>query len=137
MSALPPPTLHIFVSHSHDDDQWSRSFAEAVRAEGFDVFYDATHIQGSDAWVASIQRELGRCDVFVVILTPASVASPWVQREIQLALAANKRILPIVHKRLSTKEIDEVGFLRIYQWVDSVGEDSQTSRRCRAWQPGD
>jgi peptide/nickel transport system substrate-binding protein/oligopeptide transport system substrate-binding protein len=127
MSAPPVSSRSIFVSHSRDDHEWTARFVEALRATGLDVWYDARELQGSDAWVARIQDELRHCETFLVILTPATIRSPWVQREIQLALAADKRILPILHKPLTTQQIDEIGFLRIYQWVDVVGEDSQAA----------
>jgi hypothetical protein len=129
MSTPTAQTQRIFVSHSNQDSAWSRGFVDALRAAGYDAWYDESALQGSDLWVARIQQELGQREVFVVILTPASVASPWVQREVQLALAANRRIVPVVHKRLSSQEVEGVGFLRIHQWVDVVGQDSQAAAK--------
>jgi oligopeptide transport system substrate-binding protein len=127
VSTPPPRTQRIFVSHSHKDDEWCRGFVNALQAAGNDAWYDTSELQAADLWIPRIQQELRQRDIYLVIVTPDSAASPWVQREMQLALAANKRILPVIHKRLAGHEIDEIGFLRIYQWIDVVGEDAQAA----------
>ncbi len=48
--------VRIFVSHSHQDNEWCRPFADALKAVGYDVWYDETGLQGGAAWVDSIQK---------------------------------------------------------------------------------
>jgi pSer/pThr/pTyr-binding forkhead associated (FHA) protein len=52
------------------------------------------------------------CDYFVLVLTPEAWASEWVQREFQLALITNRRILPLKLKETATS-----GFLLTLQWI--------------------
>ena len=33
-------TARIFVSHSHEDAEWSRTFVDELRLAGADVWYD-------------------------------------------------------------------------------------------------
>jgi len=57
------------------------------------------------------------CALFLLVLTPAAWESPWVQDELQLALAERKRILTVVHQ--PTQQAG--GFIRIYQWIKAAG----------------
>lgn len=107
----------VFLSHSTVDNEWCRCFAGKLQALGFDVWIDDQGILGADQFIQIIQAELERRDVFVVVLSPDSWASTWVQREIQLAMATNKTIVPVMHKPTSVQ-----GFFRIFQWVDVIGK---------------
>src|SRR5690348_8661195 len=91
----------IFVSHSHQDNTWCREFVQAMQRADCDVWFDEKGLSGGDVWIQTIQNELQARDIFVVVLSPEAVASQWVQREIQLALATNKRIVPVLYKRVT------------------------------------
>ena len=69
----------VFVSHSHSDNEWCRTFMAALQAAGWDVWYDEKGLSAGDEWVATIQRELQAREIFLLILTPDSWASQWVQ----------------------------------------------------------
>lgn len=113
---------HIFVSHSHADDDWCRCFVDALRALGYDVWYDKEGIAGGALWLPTIQRELQSRDVFIVVLSPQAVASEWVDQEVQLAIASRKHIVPVMHRTASIE-----GFLGLRQWVDVVGQDCESA----------
>jgi toxoflavin biosynthesis protein ToxD len=106
----------IFISHSSQDNEWCRPFVTALQAKGFDVWYDEQGLTGGSAWVTSLQREAQSRDVFVLVVTPESLASQWCQEEIQLALATRRNILPVLHK---PTKVD--GFLLTRQWIDATG----------------
>jgi formylglycine-generating enzyme required for sulfatase activity len=110
-----PPTL--FISHSSQDAAWCRPFVAALRAAGYSCFFDEDSIPGSAAWVASIERGVQSCDLFMLILTPAAWISQWVQDERQLAQARRKPFLTVQH--IDTPGVD--GFLTIRQWINVVG----------------
>lgn len=116
--------VSIFVSHSHQDNEWCRSFVAALKAVGYDMWYDESGLTGGAAWVGSIQREVQARDVFLVVLTPEAWASQWVQDELQLAIATRRRILPVL---LRNCQVD--GFLLTTQWVTVIGEEPQTAAR--------
>lgn len=106
----------IFVSHSSQDNEWCRPFVAALKQQGFDVWYDEQGLTGGSAWVVALQREAQTRDVFVLVVTPDSLASQWCQEEIQLALATRRVILPILHKPAPVE-----GFLLTRQWIDATG----------------
>ncbi len=54
---------------------------------------------GAEQWHDEIGKALGRCDWFLLILSPAAVRSMWVKRELRYALKAkryNDRIIPVL-----------------------------------------
>jgi tetratricopeptide (TPR) repeat protein len=114
----------IFVSHSHQDNDWCRPFVEALKSVGYDVWYDEQGLQGGAQWVATIQTEVQARDVFIVILTPEAWASQWVQDELQLAIATRRRVLPVL---LRNCQVD--GFLLTTQWVTVIGEEPPVAAR--------
>lgn len=109
------PAIRVFVSHSSQDNVWCRPFVEALKANGFDVWYDEQGLSGGAAWVNTLQCEVQERDVLVLVLSPEAWASHWVQEEVQLAIATQRTILPVLHK---TTQVD--GFLLTRQWVKAV-----------------
>lgn len=120
----------VFLSHSSGDDEWCRCFCGKLQSLGFDVWIDDQGILGADQFISVIESELEQCDVFVVILTPESWNSTWVQREIQLAIATNKVIVPVMYKPTSVQ-----GFFRLYQWTDVTGKECEDAAKVVAELP--
>ena len=114
----------IFVSHSQQDNAWCRPFADALQAKGYNVWSEWTQHQDDEAWLASIQREIEHCDVFLLVLTPEAWDSKSVQAEIQLAIATRRRILPIL-----LRDTQVSGFLLTAQWITAIGEEPQAAAR--------
>jgi hypothetical protein len=79
------PAARIFVSHAHEDTAWCRAFVQALREAGADVWDDEHHL-GDGVMGEEIERELQARPIFIVILSPASLASPGVQREVSAAM---------------------------------------------------
>lgn len=116
------PSTRIFVSHSTQDNLWCRPFVETLKSNGFDVWYDEQGLRGGAAWVETLQREVQGRDVLVLVLSPDSWASQWVQEEVQLAIATRRTILPVMHKATNVE-----GFLLTRQWIDAVELDPVTA----------
>lgn len=112
---IPAPT-RLFVSHSTQDNPWCRDLVAALTAAGLDVWYDERGLTGGINWVETLQREVQARDVLLLILSPEAWASPWVQEEVQLAIATRRTILPVMHRPTQVE-----GFLLTRQWVDVVG----------------
>lgn len=76
----------VFLSHASADRAFASELAEALRSHGVPVWYSRTDIRGTQQWHDEIGAALGRCDWFLVVLTPAAVESMWVKRELLYAL---------------------------------------------------
>ncbi|HLZ11332.1 MAG TPA: toll/interleukin-1 receptor domain-containing protein [Candidatus Acidoferrum sp.] len=92
----------IFLSHSAKDRTFVVKLTEFLRRQKVNYWYSAHHIAGADQWHDEIGRALQRCDWFLVVLSPNSVRSTWVKRELLYALqneSYSGRIIPLYFKR--------------------------------------
>jgi len=86
---------YIFISYSHKDKQYVHRLAENLEQEGFNVWIDDRLDYGSD-WPIEIQQRLDYCDVLILIMSPRSLVSKWVQNELNRALRKEKTIFPLL-----------------------------------------
>ncbi len=87
---------HIFISYSTRNSEYAQDLAHRLLAEGFDVWIDNDRLRSSEDWWRSIVLAIRDCAAFVVIMTPESDGSRWVQREITLADKYKKPIYPLL-----------------------------------------
>jgi hypothetical protein len=86
---------HIFISYSHKDTTYAHGLADHLRKMGFDIWMDERLDYGSQ-WPLEIQTQLDACAAFILIMTPRSFASEWVQSELQRAKRKLKPIFPLL-----------------------------------------
>jgi hypothetical protein len=81
----------VFVSHSHADNAYCRAFVAALRsALGDDAVWYDEHNLGWGNICRTIEHELERRQHFIAILSPAAVASDWVNDEIDALLGVER-----------------------------------------------
>ena len=78
----------VFVSHASTDGPVAERLAMGLRAMGYNSWYDKWELKGGDSIVQRIQDALSASDVLIVVLSPRSVASSWVKRELNSVLMA-------------------------------------------------
>lgn len=76
----------VFVSHSSADAAVASRLAMGLEALGYRSWYDEWELHGGDSIIDRIQKALSACDVLLVLLSPRSVASEWVKRELNTGL---------------------------------------------------
>ena len=86
---------HIFISYSHKDTKYAHGLANHLKHMGFDIWIDERLDYGSQ-WPYEIQKQLDSCDAFLLIMSPRSFASDWVQSELQRAKRKLKPIFPLL-----------------------------------------
>lgn len=86
---LPPAskTARVFISYRSQDPDLSlaQNFYEAIKAAGHQVFMAGESIRLGENWPQRIDRELERCDYFVLLLSPQSATSEMVTEEVRRA----------------------------------------------------
>ncbi len=113
----------VFLSHSSQDREMAARVAEMLRAHGVPVWFSQTNIVGAQQWHDEIGAALGRCDWFVLLLSPEAVSSKWVKRELLFALENdryNNRIVPIRCRDCDRGQLSWT--LTGFQMVDFSGE---------------
>jgi len=86
---------HIFISYSHKDSEYAHRLADKVQAQGFNVWIDARLDYGSH-WPLEIQKQLDSCDALILVMSPHSYDSEWVQNELARAKRKLKPIFPLL-----------------------------------------
>lgn len=76
--------LSIFVSHRVENSAFCHALVTALRNAGADVWYDERHL-GSDLPMNTIQQELERRTIFILLLSRHAFASRQIRRETILA----------------------------------------------------
>ncbi len=90
----------VFISYSHDDAEWVRKFAEALRQENVNVWLDEWQITAGESLREAIEAGLRSSDAIVAVLSPSNVRRPNVFFELGVALGMGKRLIPIVSQDL-------------------------------------
>lgn len=114
----PGTARRIFVSHSHQDNALSQRLVAALQQAGFMVWYDEQYT-GPGHLAPIIENELRQADTFVVILSPAALASNWVRSEWYAAweLYGEGKITTFIPVLAETCEVPLL--LRGLRWIDA------------------
>ena len=80
--------IGFFISYSSEDSHDARRISEAIRATGQSIFFDEWSIDPSDSIVTKISDALLKHDTLALILSPNSIKSQWVRKELDSALMA-------------------------------------------------
>lgn len=86
---------HVFISYSHKDSQYAHRLAAVLDEAGIPVWIDK-RIDYGTKWPHVIQEQLDSCTAFIVIMSPRSYQSEWVQNELSRAKRKKKPIFPLL-----------------------------------------
>ena len=90
----------VFISYSYSDDrEWVRQFAEALRRQDVDVWFDQDILAG-EQWGDALEAGLRESDAVVAVLSSPKALTPTVNFEIGVALGGKKRLIPIMSDQL-------------------------------------
>jgi formylglycine-generating enzyme required for sulfatase activity len=122
-ASLPPPSPnprsrdHIFVSYSSKDRGFVDRLAEDLRSRGHTVWIDFEGIRGGEEWKQSIADGIYASAVVLVVLSPDSVVSEWVEAELRTARDQKKTILPLLLRPLTGIDIAHPTIQYVYREV--------------------
>lgn len=128
----------VFLSHSSCDSEFVDLLVKTLRAHGIPVWVSNINVRGAQQWHDEIGAALRRCDWFAVVLTPGSVSSMWVKREVMFALGEPRfegRIIPIFAQECDT-EILSWAFSGIQRVDFSVSREEGIRELLRVWDCG-
>ncbi len=86
----------VFISYSRKDIDFSRQLTERFENEGFDAWVDWQDIPPSVDWMNEIKQGIEEVDVFLYLVSPASVTSQICKNELDHAVLNGKRIIPVI-----------------------------------------
>jgi len=88
--------LTFFVSHATEDGPAAVDVTAELERRGAGTWLATRDIQVGENYAAQIHDAIVESSHLVVLLSPASIASVHVQREVNLALDQGKALLPVV-----------------------------------------
>ncbi|NJL39395.1 MAG: toll/interleukin-1 receptor domain-containing protein [Leptolyngbyaceae cyanobacterium SM1_4_3] len=109
----------IFLSHASRDQEFVSKLADELRRHGIPIWYSKINILGAQQWHDEIGHALKRCDWFLIVLSPNSIESMWVKRELVFALQQNRfedKIVPIIYQTCDYEKLSWV--LPSFQMID-------------------
>lgn len=94
---------NVFLSYSRKDRNFVERLAEDLNGLGIGVWFDKWEIKVGDSIVEKINKGIEENDYLAIVLSPNSVDSEWVKRELNIALMRQLKeksviILPILYK---------------------------------------
>lgn len=118
-----PLPNEVFLSHSSQDQPFAAEITGVLRRHGIPVWYSETNIIGAQQWHDEIGAALRRCDWLVVLLSPHSVDSVWVKREVLFSLNDHRyaeRIVPVLSQACDYDQLSwTLSLLQIVDFTES------------------
>lgn len=97
----------VFLSYALADEDWVREFAATLKAAGIRAWSDSEVETGQD-WRNQIEDALRNSSIFVLILTPNSVSSPWIFFEVGAAVADHKKVILVLAQDLDASQFPPI-----------------------------
>jgi hypothetical protein len=94
-------TVDFFLSHNRAEKEWAQNLNAALRSKGASTFFDEESVGFGEDIVAAITNALRASKHVVLILSPRSVKSRWVELEWSSAMyedtdAQTRTIIPVL-----------------------------------------
>src|SRR5712692_5774960 len=92
-------TTQVFLSYASPDRELAAELAKRLGKEGYEVWFADGRLFPGDNWSLAIGKALEESDAIVVLLSPESVRSASVRREIEYALSSKQykdRLIPVL-----------------------------------------
>jgi hypothetical protein len=88
--------LQVFVSYARADAKTVDAMESQLRAHGIKLWRDVEGIAGGAKWRDSLVQALGASSAVLLLMSPASLGSKWVRRELEFADGKDLPIIPVV-----------------------------------------
>ena len=86
---------NVFISYSREDNDYVQRLIAFLRNSGLPTWAD-DRIDYGDLWWRTIVANIRSCVAIVVVMTPNSEHSKWVEREVMFADSLQKPVFPLL-----------------------------------------
>lgn len=118
-----------FISYSRRNLDFARRLYESMANNDLDVWFDQNDIPLAVDFQYQIDEGIQKAHNFIFIISPASVQSAYCAKEVNLAVACGKRIIPILYEmptndelRYLDKNIEKLNWVYMRDGVDDFSE---------------
>jgi hypothetical protein len=96
----------IFISYAHQDGELVKELSPALEAAGYTTWYYEDKGAIGASYLRQIDQEIQRCHAMIVVISPDSIDSDQVSKEVIRAHEAKKKFVP-VRRDISHAEFQE------------------------------
>lgn len=115
----------VFMSYPRRDRPFVRRVSRDLERAGLRTWVDAEDLQpGTDNWQRALRRAVSGAHAVILVCTPNTAESPYVQAELLLAQQASCMVLPIWADGEHWIDCIPLGLVN-YQYIDFRGESYQ------------
>jgi len=113
----------VFLSHTWKDKEFVRRLAVDLEEAGARVWVDEAEILLGDSLIEKIRSGIDEMEYLAVVLSPDSVSSEWVKREMDIAMnqeieGRKVKVLPLLREKC-----DLPGFLKGKLYANFTEDD--------------
>src|ERR1700732_700348 len=101
------PGIKVFISYARTDAAFADRLDKALKGVGIESLIDRSAIYAFEDWWQRIETLIVRADVVVFVISPDAIASEICDKELTFAASLNKRLAPILWRRVDDKTIPE------------------------------
>jgi hypothetical protein len=96
-----------FISYAREEKDFVRDLCSELKKRDKEVWVDLDDIPGTAKWWEEVEDGIASADAFLVVISPASIASEVCAREVATAADLNKRIVPLVRRETDGVPVPE------------------------------
>jgi len=107
---MPTDSLHVFLSHASQDDDFVNLLRKKLEDHGINVWVDSRNLRGGDKLSPEIETAIRNASNFLVVISPNTINSDWVFDEIKIAEQVEKenpdfRAIPLMLPGIKPKAL--------------------------------
>ncbi|HEY6392604.1 MAG TPA: CHAT domain-containing protein, partial [Bryobacteraceae bacterium] len=88
--------MSVFISHTTKDDPVVKKIQQALHSLGIYAWVDSQELVAGNKLAPEIQKAIEDHEHFIAVLSPNTINSPWVKKEIEYALGLKKEVTPVM-----------------------------------------
>jgi WD40 repeat protein len=114
----------VFISYSERDRETMEKIRNSLRRESLTVWTNTTDVQTGEDFQSAIDRGIEQTDNLVYLVSPDSVQSEYVRKELEYAVSLHKRLIPILVRETPPESIPlALQGVQYIDLTDNVKED--------------
>ncbi|MCA9914787.1 MAG: toll/interleukin-1 receptor domain-containing protein, partial [Anaerolineae bacterium] len=122
------PTIYnfsdVFISYSRKDKPVAKKIADALLAEGYEIWADWEDIPLTVDWWNEIKAGIDAASTFAFLISPDSAMSDVCRQEVQYAVENHKRVIPILYREITDEQQEHLHpTIRTHNWTFFQDED--------------
>jgi hypothetical protein len=126
-----PAEHDLFLSFGTPDRRAAEDLARRIRVRGLRLFFSDESILAGDEFRTQIRKAVRNSQEMVTLATPRSIDRDWVRNEWALAMAMEKRIVPLLQELEPGQLPDILRDRQSIPWGDSERYLEELARRFR------